>query len=212
MADLVDTGGRGKLQKLFEELRERLPRVLELAGAEIAKQCAERAPSVDEEFQTMMFGGNSVVGSQDDGRARLVKPLEDYLSVFMPLSYRVEGLQLGIGNIADLDRISSYEYINLRGNAKEKIGVEASDEIEHVVTWPFWEAWENGGKFVVKPKFPSQTKGRGYPLKPTDSRADNSWIMLKSIPAHSMYKSFNFERALKDIIAPEIRAIINSAK
>lgn len=212
MADnLVDTGGRAKLRKLFSELEERLPKVLEQAGALIAKECGERAPSADEEFQTMMYGGNSTVGGQSDGRARFIKPLEDYLSVFIPTSYRVDGLFLGIGNIADLDRISSYEYINLIGNAKEHIGVEASNEIEHVVTWPFWEAWENGGKFVVKPKFPSQTKGRGYPLRPTDSRADNAWIMLKTIPAHGMYRSFNFEQALKDIIAPEIRAIISSA-
>lgn len=210
MAVLIDTGARRKLENLFQVLQERIPsEVLEPAGMEISAQVAARAPSPESEFDTMMYGdGNTAISgvlkmgdAEDDGRQRFVKPASHYLQPFLasPADMAVDGLTLGVGNIALLNEISKYQYVNAKGQV-HTVGGEND--------FGFWLAWEYGGHFTITPRFQSATGGRGYPLRPTPEIM--TWSMTKDIRPHLMFTSIDIESVVETIIKPRIRDIVQS--
>jgi hypothetical protein len=203
MATLIDTGARAKLRNLFNALEERIPEeALRPMAMEVAKQVAARAPSPDQEFQTMMYGGSLMGdsktsdrgGEENDTRIRFIKPYENYLRNYLSASFGVHGLFVGIGNIEELNRISSYAYQNKGGQ-------------RYTVDQPFWYAWEFGGVFTITPKFQPK-HGRGYPLKPTPDLS--IWRMTKVIPARNMFTSINQLDVIDNILIPNIKKIIRS--
>jgi hypothetical protein len=210
MSTLVDTGGRARLEALFSKLAERIPEeALRPAAMVLAAEIAARAPSPEQEFDTMMYGGFNLSGAStesklpgaatgEDNRVRFIKPPENYLRNYLPTSFGVNGLYAGIGNLAMLDVISSYTYVN----------TSKGQTYEHVVTEPFWWAWEVGGIFTIRPHPYGNPRGRGYPLRPT---ADSfTWEMQKSIPAMGMFTGVDIAAVVDSTLIPSIKKIISS--
>ncbi len=228
MAVLIDTGAREKLNALFVALEERLPSEgLRPLAAAMAKNAASRAPSPSQEFNTMMYGGynasnfgvkstSKYYGLDDgifdsDGRIRFYKPESLYLKNFIPQSYGVNGLTAWIGLIPGLELASGYSYVNTKyenlfGHQMRNTGIT----YEHHVTYPFWEAWENGGVFNIKPRDYGSPYGSHY-LKPTPSGWPTPILqMTKVIPAKHMYGAVDSQAFVNAILVPKIRKIIHS--
>lgn len=207
MATLVDVGGGQKLRSLFAKLEERIPEeALRPTAMKIAQDVAKRAPTPDQEFVTMMYGGFNMSGAatskrgqeDDDGRIRFEKPRENYLKNYLPASFGVSGLYAGIGDIEMLNQISAYMYVN-----KNRDGTH-----EHLVTEPFWYAWEFGGVFRVVPKDYGPKRGRGHPLLPTaDSK---TWEMIKTIPARFMFTGTDIGAFVDSTLIPGVKRIVKS--
>ena len=207
MATLVDTGARQKLQSLFAKLEERIPEeALRPAAMAAAKDVAKRAPTPDQEFQTMMYGGFNMSGAvkstrgetDADGRLRFEKPRENYLKNYLPASFGVMGLRAGIGNIEELNEISAYMYVN----------ANKQGTYEHFVTAPFWWAWEVGGVFTVRPVDYGNKRGRGHPLRPSSNTF--TWEMTKSIPARYMFTGTDISAIVDTTLIPNVKKIVRS--
>jgi hypothetical protein len=208
---LVDTGAHRKIMEIFDAIKARAAEeALRPTAMEIAKEVASRAPTPTQEYLTMMYGGanpgtdgtprSSGSSTEDsDNRIRFIKPDYHYLRNYLPGSFSVNGLTAGIGNVMELDEISSYSYVNYS---------KAKGYMEHSVTLPFWRAWDVGGFFHVQPKFEASTLGRGYPLKPTPQ--STTWSMVKLIPSTGMFQDVDLSIHVEKTLIPRINKIVQS--
>lgn len=222
MGTLVDAGAREKLLSLFRTLEERLPEeALRPTAEAMAKDAASRAPSPSQEFKTMMYGGYTATdfgvkstskyyGLDDgifdaDGRIRFYKPDSLYLKNYIPQSFGVSGLTAWIGFIPGLELASGYSYVNVHDRSGYRPG--SGQTYEHHTTFPFWEAWENGGIFTIQPR----DYGNAFPhfLKPTIG-VGPILQMTKVIPAKQMYGTVDPEVFVDTTLIPKIRKIVRS--
>lgn len=210
---LVDTGARSRLLGLFKQLEERIPdEALRPTVEAMAIDAAKRAPTPQQEYRTMMFGGYStanfavtpyVGGAQGfaitdtDNRVRFYKSAEMYLKSFVPTSFGVNGLHGWIGNIAALNAASAYSYVNYT--------VRNGQSYTHEVKHPFWLAWEYGGLFTVQPAY---QYNHPYPLRPAANV--KTFTMQKAIPALGMYRGVVVDAFVERILLPRIRRIARS--
>lgn len=222
MAVLVDTGAREKLNALFRTLEERIPEeALRPTAQAMAKDAASRAPTPSQEFDTMMHGGYTAADFNvkstskyygldsgifdSDGRIRFYKPDSLYLKNFIPQSYGVSGLTAWIGLIPGLELASGYSYVNIHDRSGFRPGTGTT--YEHHVTYPFWEAWEHGGVFTIRPR----DYGNRFPhyLKPAIG-VGPILQMTKVIPAKNMYGAVDSEVFVDKTLIPKIRKIVRS--
>ncbi len=219
MATLDDTGGNAKLMALFSALEARIPEeALAPAAVEVALAVAQRAPTPEQEFQTMMYGaggaGSSSPGQADeDGRIRFRKPTADYLKNFLPTSFSVMGLWAGIGNIAMLNEISSYEYVNVLPDTRfgpggvQRQNAPPRATFTHHVTDPFWWAWEMGGVFIVQPRQYEKAYGK-HQLQPVPGL--KLPLMTKVIPALYMFTGTDIGAIVDAVLIPNVKKIVHS--
>jgi hypothetical protein len=234
MAVLVDAGAREKLAAIFRTLEERIPEeALRPTAAMMAQDAASRAPSPSQEYNTMMYGGYTAAdfnvkntskyyGLDDgifdsDGRIRFYKPDSLYLKNFIPQSYGVNGLNAWIGFIPGLELASGYSYVNVHDRMGWRKG--SGQTYEHHVTYPFWQAWEHGGIFTIRPREyentdPHTHRDSGimnhlHSLKPFPGNY-TLLQMTKVIPAKQMYGAVDPEKFVDSTLIPKIRKIIRS--
>lgn len=221
MATLVDTGARAKLNRLFSTLQKRLPEEAIRPTVEaMAIDASKRAPTPDQEFQTMIYGGWSSGGFQvtssdlgihrraarhaaitdTDGRVRFFKPAEMYLKNFIPTSFGVIGLRGWVGSVSGLDSASQYTYVNYRSRGGETF--------PHEVSRPFWRAWEIGGQFTISPRNFGGSKR--YPLQPAPGV--KTFQMTKTIPARYMYSSIDPAYWSEKVLKPRIKRVVSTIK
>lgn len=226
MATLVDVGGGQKLRSLFAKLEERIPEeALRPTAMKIAMDVAKRAPTPDQEFQTMMYGGWNMTSfkvsassragrfthfgaiTDSDNRVRFYKPVEHYLQSYIPTSFGVQGLWAGIGYIPVLDQVSGYTYVNYA-----QFGPNAGNTYTHEVTYPFWQSWEYGGVFRITPHdYGSHAiKGLAYShyLKPLAGL--NVLEMTKTIPAKFMFTGTDIGAFVDSTLIPGVKKIVKS--
>lgn len=205
-----DTGGRAKLERLFSQLRERIPEeVLRPSLAAIAEEVASRAPTPTQEHDVMMYGeegygsaatrqprNSTAAVTAEDNRVRFIKPAENYLRNYLPASFGFNGLFGGVGDIDELNAISAYEYVNAdtKGNTWQ-----------HAVTQPFWWAWEVGGIFNVRPHGYSNKR---YPLMPFPNTP--AFEMIKMISPRYMFHGANVEGVLDSVFKTRLERLIQS--
>jgi hypothetical protein len=206
---IEDTGAESKLKSIFQRLAQQLPAVLIEVGQELAGAAAAKAPTPEEEYNVMMVGeGNPdgitnvpPMGSTDDGdhRMRFSKPDDTYLMPFIDRNFQmIDTLQVGIGNITELNMSSQYIWRNVTGD-------------EHTSTFPFWECWEGGlnGTFEIIPHYAGGKKAPT--LKPGLGKENRRVYMTKTIPRLSMYGSIDIEGVVDDQLIPAIRNIVREA-
>lgn len=210
MASVRDTGGRAKLQRLLDTIREKAPTALTKTGEALALQAAARAPSVDEEYMTLMWGDGNPQGltgtpggssnSDGDGRIRLAKDPEEYLINHIPTDYQVTGLYVGVGNVQNLALISRYSWRNI-------------DQTIHIQSkFPLWQAWEYGGSFHIE-ALSTKADGNRYPLAPSTIPEENRDLfeMDKSIPRKAMYTGLDIAEVVDQVLLPAIDKIVSEA-
>lgn len=212
MARVVNTGGDERLRRMFANIRAKLPETLQSVGAVIAAEASARAPSPQEEYETMMVGSGNPEGitgvapmplslsdsDPDSKRLRFYKPEAMYLQNAIIDNYAIDGLVVGVGNVAMLDAASHYEWRNVTGDIYE-------------CSFPFWRAWEGGidGSFFISPK---HFTGKHTPtLKPGSGPDNQRYFMYKSIDAHHMYGGINIDRYIERILIPAVREIARSS-
>jgi hypothetical protein len=208
---LIDTGGGARLKNLLAHLRQETPKLLETTAHIIAAEAAARAPSPQDEYDIMMLGdGNpegitnvpsmpsSSSGSDGDHRLRFFKPSKDYLRPTIMQSVIPQGMQVGIGSIAQLEHASIYIWRNI-------------DNVEHTASFPFWEAWELGlnNTFEIKPRNFSANSKRPT-LKPGLGPENKRLLMTKNRPRLGMYTLVDKQK-YKDILLPALRKIAREA-
>jgi len=205
--EILDTGGTRRLQAIFERIRTELPATMQTVAAVMAAEASARAPSPQQEYDTLMTGEGNPEGitsippmplsiGDDDGdhRLRFYKPEQLYLQNVIVNSYKCDGLMIGVGSIAELDASSVYEWRNVTGDI-------------YSTHFPAWEMWEGGidGSFYVSP---THFTGRHIPtLKPGIGKENQRYFMYKSIPAVRMYSGINITKYIEQIIIPAVRAI-----
>ncbi len=211
MATVIDRKtAEAKLQAMFNALETRIPEEALLPTlVAMAKDAASRAPTPSQEYNTMMYGGNDgfknssptdgFAITDEDNRVRFYKPSRLYLRNVIPTSYTYNGLMGHVGIVSQLNRASTYTYVNYT-----KSGGMMSHEVESI-EYPFWRAWENGGRYTIEPKYASKAK---YPLRP--SVGVKIFRMTKVIPAKGMYRGLSTQRFVDKILIPKIRKIVKS--
>lgn len=181
----------------------------------MALDAATRAPTVDEEYETLMWGDGNPQGfsalapmptspgdSDGDHRLRLYKAPEEYLARWIPIDFHVDGLFVGVGDIQSLNRISRYQWRNI-------------DEQTHVqANFPFWQAWEIGGEFGIKALGVKNNTGSPYPLQPSLNPDENRDVMsmTKEIPRKQMFGGIGIESIVDKILIPAIDKIVREAR
>lgn len=211
MASVDSSRAKEKLTALMQRMRSAGEAALKVAGQNIAEAASARAPSPEEEFETMMYGeGNPYgvdqdvspqqvadAGSDGDGRVRFAKPAGTYLREWLQKDFHPDGLFVGIGYKPDLESISSYSWKN-RG------GTYASDG--------FFMAWEHGGTFTVRPRWTGR-KGNPYPLLPSLAKhIPPLFEMVKTIPRKQMFGSVDLEAEVDKVIIPAIKEAARKAQ
>lgn len=232
MGTLVDVGAGAKLRGLFQQLEERIPEeALRPTVMAMAEDAAKRAPNPQQEYQTMMYGGynasdfnvsrnkltDRIPGLQGaimdaDNRVRFYKANELYLKNFIPTSFGIDGLTAWVGDVLGLNAASAYTYVNY-GSPILHASRSSGETFQHEVNYPFWEAWEHGGIFTIKPNnygFPYYLKGFPYShyLKPAEGV--RALQMTKIIPALNMYGAVDTQVFVNKILVPNIRKIVRS--
>jgi hypothetical protein len=215
MASVRDTGAIAKLRRVLEAVHDAAPEMLRDTGNAIAREASLRAPSPEEEYETMMYGaGNpydiSVVGSADsdlsqgDGRNRFIKEPEDYLQPFIAKNVEVDGLYVGVGDKEMLEVISHYRWRNLGGEYESNEG--------------FWREWEFGtaGTFTIRPRFIGSLRGtsnRRYPLRPSlEVEKPPLFEMTKTIPRKRMYGGVDLDTQVEKVLIPAIKKAAQKAQ
>jgi hypothetical protein len=207
MAEVVDLGGKKRMEDFFALLQREMPKKLQAVAEIMAADAASRAPTPEEEYRTMSEGdGNpegitnlppmptSLTESDPDKRLRFYKLDSMYMQPTVARSYKVEGLVVCVGEIAELNAASVYQWKNVDGSIYSS-------------TYPFWEAIEKGtvGSFYISPVHPQK---RDPPtLTPGVGKYDERYFMFKRIDAHHMYGGINIDNYVYQIIIPEIQKL-----
>jgi hypothetical protein len=206
MAQVIDTGAMRRMEAMFDRIRSELPKQLQTVSEVMAGEAASRAPTPQEEYQTMMLGdGNpeSIYGVPElpsgpevapDKRMRFYKSQESYLQNVVAGSYKVEGLLVCVGEVAALNAASIYQWQNVDGSLYSS-------------TYPFWESFESGmvGSFYISPVHPQK---RNPPtLTPGVGKDNQRYFMFKQIHGRHMYGGVNIDNYVKGIIIPEIQRL-----
>ena len=208
MANEVNaSGAEARLKALMQRLRDQIPEHLRVVGESLAQQASERAPSPDEEYDVMMRGdgdnaGVDLIGSPSSqgygsGRTRFVKPLGEYLQPFILQDVHQDGLMVGVGEIALLNDISNYFWVNVDGTE-----YLSDPEV------PFWEGWEDGAPGIIV------SAHGAYPLQPDNQlhREPPLMTMEKDIPKMQMFGGVDVETTANTILRPAIREIAQSVQ
>lgn len=210
MATLKDVGGGARLRRLMQTIRAEAPKALEKAAATMALNAAARAPSVQEEYDTLMWGDGNPQGftgstdptshSDGDGRIRLFKTDEEYLANFIPLDFSVNGLMAEVGHVGALNTVSQYMWVNI-------------DQQSHIESkYPLWQAWEFGGQFHIE-ALGTRANSERYPLAPSLNEEENRGLfaMDKSIPRKAMYGGIPIAEVVDEVLLPAIKQIVREA-
>lgn len=216
MGSVRDTGASEKLKNLFERIREDAPELLRQVGQEVADTVAQRAPSPQEETETIMYGEGNPYGIQNDatptarsdgdGRIRFMP--KGFLQEFIPYSHGpVNELYYGIGQKSELEELTRYEYQNQGRSATEATDPEV--ETTYGTEEGFIFAWEYGGVFTIVPRAEGKN-GLPYPLRP--SLSDRLFEMTKRIPRKQMYGGVNLQEHVEQTLEPAIKKLARSAK
>jgi hypothetical protein len=208
MATIADTGGSKRLQAMFDRLRTELPTTMRNVAEVMAGEAASRAPTPQEEYETLMVGDGNPEGitnvppmptsindtDGDSKRLRFFKPEQLYLQNMLIGSYKCDGLMIGVGSIAELNAASVYEWKNVTGDI-------------YSTNFPAWEFWETGvnGSFYIEPK---NFSGKHEPtLKPGKGKENYRYFMYKRIPGRRMLTGINVDKYIQSIILPAVKRI-----
>lgn len=184
------------VDSLFDDLDDAIMQAMPELTAKLLMYSAEKAPSIDEEYQILMRGDDQQAegippreggrSADTDGRTRLIKPESTYLQIAMMDAENnavVRGMNCYIGNVAYLNAVTYFEYENANQSTKEVVA-------RHRVG-PYFKFLDYGaaaGKvLVITPHTTTQDGIHRYPLRPNDGGKPATMQMIKAFPVFAMF-------------------------
>lgn len=202
---------REHADRLKELIKKTVSESMFEAGVAMLKVAADRAPSVDEEYNELNAesGGTALVprsgdtSSDTDGRTRFIKPEVSYLKNAIPntSNMRVLKSRVRVGNLTFLNNVTKFKYRNLGAGG---------GTIENTVG-PYFQMFEGGTAgaaveggittFTVVPRKDS------YPLRPGEGPDGVRKTMIKSIRGRAMFSPLVLGKAASAVIKKALAEI-----
>lgn len=214
--------GRRIIQKLAEypeKVREALESQWPEITAVMISDVLSRTPSIDEEYEALMGVGTAdkpvdpppldgdESGESDKPRTRFRRTPGLWLQELVAMEgvgYMSDAgaLSISLGNIPQLEELSKFSWVNVRGRTVHFGRVmNEGDTEEHTSNYGTWSFFEYGTPHHISPIEAGDK--RPYYLNPDEEHSHRTPEMTKSYPAFRMFRGYDraiFRNAVRDAI------------